>query len=151
MNDLATSIESTVNEFARLVKSMDDSTFTQKPNPAKWSKKEILGHLVDSAQNNIQRFVRGQYELLPKIVYAQDDWVKLQNYQQYAKDDLVQLWTLLNKHLCRILREMPTENYDNQVDTGKGIVEVHTLKFLAEDYLKHMKHHLGQISIKSAG
>lgn len=151
MNDLATSIESTVNEFVRFVKSMDDSTFTQKPNPDKWSKKEILGHLVDSAQNNIQRFVRGQYELLPKIVYAQDDWVKLQNYQQYAKDDLVQLWALLNKHLCRILREMAAENYDNQVDTGKGIVEVHTLKFLAEDYLKHMKHHLGQISMKLAG
>jgi hypothetical protein len=146
MKDTANGIETTIIAAVSMLKSFDQTAFEAKPSPATWSKKEIIGHLIDSAQNNIRRFVAGQYDHSPKIVYAQDDWVKLQNYQSYDRDELIQLWVLLNKHLCRILKAMPPAHYERTCDTGKGEIELHTLKYLAEDYLVHMRHHLRQIN-----
>jgi hypothetical protein len=48
---------------------IDEQTFSHKPAPGKWSKKEIPGHLVDSANNNHQRFLRAQFEDVPAIFY----------------------------------------------------------------------------------
>lgn len=145
MKPLATDIEATVTSFADYFRTLDEAVVSHRPAPGKWSKKEIIGHLVDSAQNNLQRFVRGQYELLPKIVYAQDEWVSLQGYQQYHTPDLVDLWVAINKHLCHVLKSLPADSFQKRVDTGKGTVAVHTLQFLAEDYLVHLRHHLKQI------
>lgn len=146
MTTLADQIEQTVNHYETLIGTLDRSVLERKLSPDKWSKKEILGHLVDSAQNNLQRFVRGQYENTPKIIYSQDEWVKLQQYQDYNLDDLIVLWTSLNRHIAHTLRVMNSANYEKQCDTGKPGVELHSLKYLAEDYLLHMKHHLQQIT-----
>lgn len=143
---LAADIERTVVDNATLIGKISDADFEFKPSPKKWSKKEILGHLVDSAQNNIQRLVRGQYEDTPKIIYEQDTWVNLQQYHGYNRNDLTQLWVLLNKHLCRILTVMDPANYEKTCDVSQPGPAVRTLKFLAEDYLVHMKHHLAQIN-----
>lgn len=145
MITLAGRIEETIRTNAPHIRSIADEQFEYKPSPAKWSKKEILGHLVDSAQNNIQRLVRGQYEHNPKIVYDQDQWVKLADYQSYNREELVQLWVLLNKHFCKILISMNDPALSKQCDTGKGFIELHTLQFIADDYLAHMKHHLNQM------
>ena len=146
MKKLAEEIRETVLDNASVIRAMSLLEFDHKPSPTKWSKKEILGHLVDSAQNNLQRFVRGQYENTPKIVYTQDEWVKLQHYKDYEKEELIQLWVSLNLHLCRTLSVMDPANYERQCDTGKPDTELHTLSFLADDYLKHMRHHLEQIT-----
>ena len=146
MKKLAEEIRETVLDNASVIRAMSLLEFDHKPSPTKWSKKEILGHLVDSAQNNLQRFVRGQYENIPKIVYTQDEWVKLQHYKDYEKEELIQLWVSLNLHLCRTLSLMDPANYERQCDTGKPDTELHTLSFLADDYLKHMRHHLEQIT-----
>jgi len=145
MKDLAQQIRQVVADHAVVIRSIELSAFSHKPSPVKWSKKEILGHLVDSAQNNLQRFVRGQYENTPKIIYYQDEWVKLQRYSDYDKEELILLWVSLNNHLCRTLSVMDSANYEKQCDTGKPGTELHTLNFLADDYLKHMRHHLEQI------
>lgn len=146
MKKLAEEIRETVLDSASVIRAMSLLEFDHKSSPTKWSKKEILGHLVDSAQNNLQRFVRGQYEHTPKIIYNQDEWVKLQHYRDYEKEELIQLWVSLNLHLCRTLSVMDPANYDRQCDTGKPDTELHTLSFLADDYLKHMRHHLEQIT-----
>lgn len=146
MKKLAEEIRQTVLDSASVIRAMSLMEFDHKPSPAQWSKKEILGHLVDSAQNNLQRFVRGQYEDTPKIIYFQDEWVKLQQYKDYDKEELIQLWVSLNLHLCRTLSVMDPANYDKPCDTGKPGTELHTLSFLADDYLKHMRHHLEQIT-----
>jgi hypothetical protein len=146
MKALAGQIRQTVIDHAVIIRSLPTARFDEKSSPSKWSKKEILGHLVDSAQNNLQRFVRGQYENNPKIIYYQDDWVKLQRYQDYDTEELIQLWVTLNKHLCRTLEVMDPSNAERQCDTGKPGTELHTIKFLADDYLKHMRHHLQQIT-----
>jgi len=109
----------------------------------KWSRKEILGHLIDSAANNHQRFVRMQHEealVLPG--YRQNDWVRTQNYAAREWRDLVELWMAYNRHLAHILR-----NADASAATHiwKGPAGDVDLQFLIEDYLHHLRHHLQQI------
>lgn len=145
MKAVAQKISQTVMDHVKMIQAIEAAGFDHKPAPGKWSKKEILGHLVDSAQNNLQRFVRGQYEDVPKIIYHQDDWVKLQRYEDYDREELLQLWVSINKHLARTLSVMDESNYEKQCDTGKPGTDLHSLKWLAEDYLSHMKHHLNQI------
>src|SRR6266496_1515813 len=98
-----------IGEHLPALKNIPEEDLSFKEHPGKWSKKEILGHLIDSAQNNIRRFIVAQYEDKPKIVYNQDKWVTISNYQQYDSADLVNLWSLLNKHLCQVLKNMSPE------------------------------------------
>lgn len=113
-----------------------------KPLPGKWSKKEQLGHLIDSAQNNIRRFIEAQYQPTPPvIVYNQDEWVRLNNYEDHSDDDLITLWILLNKQICSILRSMSPDKYDNTCIRR----EPHTIEWLAKDYNKHLLYHLHRI------
>ena len=145
MKAIAESIRQTILEHASLIGNRREEELARKPAPTKWSKREILGHLVDSAQNNLQRFVRGQYEDTPAIVYNQDEWVQRQHYQRCDDHELLQLWILLNRHLCHVLEAMDPAHYEKKCNVGKGEASLQTLKFLAEDYLVHMKHHLHQI------
>jgi predicted peroxiredoxin len=125
--------------------AIDGVSVENKPSPDKWSKKEVLGHLVDSAINNLQRLIRIQYEPGVKIVYDQDNWVKIQNYQELDKESVVELWYLMNQQFIRIIKSFPPEKLKLEIDTGKQDVELHTAEFLIADYLAHMEHHLEQI------
>jgi hypothetical protein len=73
-------LENIISTYTSLLYKIDEKEYLLKPAPEKWSKKEILGHLVDSAQTNIRRFVVAQYEEQPHIVYAQNAWVTAANY-----------------------------------------------------------------------
>ncbi len=112
-----------------------------KPSPGKWSKKEIIGHLIDSAQNNIRRFIVAQYEDIPHIIYNQDQWVALSDYQHRDDHELVELWYFLNKQLCAILKHISPSAVLRKCKTE----ELHTLEWLAMDYIKHLRHHLHQV------
>ena len=86
---------------------VSDADASQPPAPGHWSKKEILGHLIDSASNNHQRFVRAQ--LAPSLEtpgYEQEPWVAVQSYATESWPDLVNLWLLYNRHLLHIVRTM---------------------------------------------
>jgi len=135
-----------VDAFTKKIAEIPDDVFSNKPLPTKWSKKEVLGHLIDSASNNLRRFVVGQYESTPpKIVYDQDFWVKANDYQHAKKEDVIAQWKLINTQIASTLLAMPVENYSRQCDTGKAEVTLRALDWLAADYVKHMKHHLNQI------
>jgi hypothetical protein len=134
------------NDYSSKINGIPEQEFSARPLPNKWSKKEVLGHLIDSAHNNLRRFVCGQYETTPpKIVYDQDFWVKANNYQQTDGKEIVAMWKLINTRIGSVLEKMPTSAYPKECDTGKNIVSLHSLEWLAEDYLKHLKHHLNQI------
>lgn len=122
-----------------------EETLKQRPAPGKWSKKEILGHLIDSAQNNIRRLVVGQYEPGAHIVYNQDVWVQAADYQDYKSGDLIQLWVLLNQHFIRVMENLPESAYPVLTNWGKDEPEYVTLQYVAEDYLRHLDHHLAQL------
>ncbi|QNR84612.1 DinB family protein [Pedobacter riviphilus] len=136
-----------VNQAMIDFENISDEAWNDKPQPLKWSKKELLGHLVDSAVNNIRRLVVGQYEQGVKIIYHQDEWVNYQNYQETAIAEVIMLWKLLNYQISRVIENIPEEKLQNTCDTGKGKIEMHTLSFFIDDYLVHLKYHLNQITL----
>ncbi|HVE61740.1 MAG TPA: DinB family protein, partial [Chitinophagaceae bacterium] len=111
----------------------------------KWSKKEILGHLIDSALTNQRRFIVSQYEQGTKIIYFQDEWVELQFYQTADVNDLIELWRLLNLQIARTVENIPTNKLKNLCDTGRTGYEPHDIDFLITDYITHLRHHLQHI------
>jgi hypothetical protein len=141
MQTIAFQLEALIDQHTAALKAMPKDKLAHKPLPSKWSKKEIIGHMVDSAQNNIRRFIVAQYEENPMIVYRQDNWVAISNYQDYDAPDLINLWQLLNKHIAIILKNTKPEIMQRSCQTES----IHTLEWLAEDYLKHLRHHLHQV------
>ena len=58
--------------------TISDEIASYQPATGRWSKKEILGHLIDSAANNHQRFVRAQFvQSLDTPSYEQERWVSI--------------------------------------------------------------------------
>ena len=141
MQSIASELLTTIHEYLPKLKLLTEDGSSIKPSPNKWSKKEVIGHLVDSAQNNIRRFIVAQYDNNPLIVYRQDNWVSINNYQSYQLEDLVQLWYLLNKQICSILSNTSQDILQRTCQTES----LHTIEWLAKDYIKHMKHHLHQV------
>jgi len=144
MEDTILKLIETINDFLQIEQQAID--WETKPAPNKWSKKEIIGHLTDSAQVNLQRFVRCTYDEGFKLVYAQDEWVAAAHYQEADIKELLDLWILLNRQLIRVLSYYPDERLSAQCDTGKNEVNLHTVEWLAADYVEHLKHHLNQIA-----
>ena len=150
MKKVTEELQSIVVDFVDRISSMSEKEFSAKPLPNKWSKKEVLGHLIDSAQNNMRRFICGQYESSPPhIIYDQDFWVSANAYSQANSEHVIQMWQHINDRLCDVLNTMPESNYTKVCNTGRGSEQLRTLEWLAEDYVKHMKHHLNQIIPKS--
>ncbi len=124
--------------------SIDDDASAKPLAPGKWSRKQILGHLIDSASNNHQRFVRAQLaESLTFPSYAQNEWIAAQQYQSEPWGEMVRLWASYNFHLAHVLSNIPAEKGNCLCKIGDG--EPVTLSRLAEDYVQHMKRHLEQI------
>jgi hypothetical protein len=139
------SLKAVLEEMEPVLHYMSDAEFSAKPRQDKWSKKEVIGHLIDSAQNNLRRFISARTEDRPKIVYDQDLWVSANAYQSARKEDVIMLWRLLNERICAILTAMPPSDYGVMCNTSKGEPQFRTLSWLADDYVKHMKHHLNQV------
>jgi hypothetical protein len=146
MKTVALELQQIVNLFADRLTHIPDAEFSAKPLPHKWSKKEVLGHLIDSGHNNLRRFICGQYESIPpQILYDQIFWVAVNNYQASKKEDVIILWRLMNERICAVLLSMPEDKYTQECNTGRDIAELHSLEWLAVDYVRHLKHHLNQI------
>ena len=139
-------LETYIVELPAFYKLFSEEQLVLKPDQEKWSHKEVLGHLIDSAHNNLRRFICGQYETTPsKIAYDQDFWVAANDYQHATKEDVIQLWVLMNKQISSVLFQMSESDYKKVVDAGKAEIKLYSLQFLAEDYVRHLKHHLNQI------
>jgi hypothetical protein len=126
----------------RLLKVGDDAA-ARPAGPEKWSRKEILGHLIDSAANNHQRFIRLQ--LTPELKfpgYQQNEWVALNQYAGSPWAELVALWAAYNRHLARVIEYIAPETLGHVWDSGN---HRYTLEFIVSDYLVHLRHHLEQI------
>ena len=126
-----------------LLTQIDEEAFSAKPKPEKWSKKEILGHLIDSAANNHHRFVRGQFEEIPIITYDQNKWNACGYYQQMDSLQIISFWTAYNRQLVVLINNIPEKKLSNKINTGDE--NPHTIEFLIIDYVKHLEHHLRQI------
>ena len=137
-----------VNEVEPDLKRISDVDAFARPHPTKWSKKEILGHLVDSASNNHQRFVRGvqgKGGAFPS--YDQDFLVKLQHTNEVEWPVLIALWSSYNRFLAHVLSMLPPEaaEYSCTLGADESGGKPITLLFIASDYVEHLKHHMNQI------
>ena len=126
-----------------------------KSSPDDWAPIEILGHLVDSAANNHQRFVRAQFtDDLVFPGYEQNQWVSSQKYSDESWPDLIQLWGSYNLHLHHVASVIPkailtkpraTHNLDQIAFKPVNQSEATTLEYFIRDYVDHLRHHLNQI------
>ena len=133
---------SIINEY---FKSVSDTVLEFKPSENKWSKKEILGHLIDSAMHNLVRFTEINYLEKPyhHRPYSQIDLVNLNQYQTMDTDELVQLWLSLNKQIIRVFKNIDDESLDYQIIlSDQSVID---LKFLITDYVEHLEYHINQI------
>ncbi|MBV9959082.1 MAG: DinB family protein [Acidobacteria bacterium] len=146
--------ETVLTGAARLLKLTEEES-ERRTAEGKWSPKEIVGHLIDSAANNHQRFVRAQFtEDLLFPGYEQEEWVASQHYQQAAWPKLVKLWRAYNEHLHHVVSHVPEEQltkprarHSLQRIAWQTVSEHEptTLEYLIRDYIAHLKHHLNQI------
>lgn len=115
-----------------------------KPRPEKWSKKEILGHLIDSARYNLQRF--NEIPLSEKTYqinsYPQVGLVKLNDYQNADLQELIMTFQLLNRQICKAIDRLSDENMKIEI---QAYGEKKDLHWLIKDYVEHLEHHLKQI------
>lgn len=149
--------ETIVSSTARLRKIPEEQSHRQS-SPDDWSPIEILGHLIDSAANNHQRFVRAQFtDDLVFSGYEQNQWVSSQKYREESWADVIQLWSAYNLHLAHAASVIP-ENVLTRPRSPHTLDQIAfnivdksqpaTLEYLIRDYVDHLQHHLDQIFAK---
>ncbi|WP_073232819.1 DinB family protein [Pedobacter caeni] len=131
-----------------LLTNIPEADFSRKPAPVKWSNKEMLGHLIDSATNNHQRFVRAQFEESPTIVYDQNNWNTYSHYNQLDSKQLILFWETYNRHLLALIQNIAPENLSKTCSNGGEASQ--SIEWLFIDYVAHMEHHLKQMLTYSA-
>ena len=144
MLEAATRLETILSLIPPKLSSYTAEEVSYKRGPGKWSKKELLGHLIDSAANNHQRFVRMQIENnlnLPQ--YQQDEWVSIQCYHQRAWLDLILLWKAYNEQLLYILKNIDDSKLSNTATFPESGPK--SLQWIIDDYIRHMEHHFKQL------
>jgi len=149
MKEALDRLEQTLREAPARLADISDEVAARAPQGGWWSPKQVLGHLIDSAANNQQRWVRvmgaPRLEIAP---YQQMEWVESQAYATERWPDLVNLWLLFNRHLLHFLRTVPDEKLLREVVVGDK--PPMTVAALTADYMRHMQHHLAQIFDRAA-
>lgn len=144
-----------LDDAAARMLAMDDEKTSRPRAPGQWSRKEIVGHLIDSAVNNHARFVRAV--LQDDLVfdgYDQDGWVRAQRYRERSWPALVRVWRLLNRQIADVVGGMPAEALErprrrhnlHEIAFRPAPVDAEaTLAYLIRDYVAHLQHHLAQV------
>lgn len=139
--------KNTVLQTYEELRAIDDVKAAAKGEENQWSIKELIGHLIDSASNNHQRFVRLQiFDAIEFPFYQQEEFVRVNGYQNQGWEFLVDFWRLYNLHLIHLIENLDTTKLENIWLTSDD--RKLTLGYIVEDYLSHMKHHLGQVTSK---
>lgn len=145
-------METTINKLQALLtqgetyfNSADESHLREPYMPGKWSRKQILGHLIDSAVNNLTRFTEIGYQPQPYIYreYNQSELVKINNYQEMDTAELLQLWLSLNRQIARVMQSVTEERLNLPLQFTDGSLS--DLRYIMHDYPDHMEHHIKQI------
>ncbi len=155
MNTIAVDLRQVILDAAARLQATPESLTQTARIDGQWSAKQILGHLIDSATNNHQRFVRAQFtDDLRFQGYDQEQWIRVQHYDEEAWTDLIDLWRGYNLHLAHIISKIP-ESTLTQPRTAHTLdkiawqtvnaAEPTTLEYLIRDYVGHLQMHLEQL------
>ena len=144
MDDVISRLAEILSRVPGELRRFDEAASLERRIQEKWCAKEVLGHLIDSASNNHQRFVRaqldGHYE---GPTYSQKEWVAAQAYLKADWAQLVGLWVAYNQHLLHVIEHMDRGQLEVPCRIGGG--EPVPLGFVVTDYVDHMENHLKQI------
>jgi len=144
MKAIAGQIYDLVRAKEAVLSQMHDDDVRYKSSPDEWSKKEILGHLIDSASNNHQRFVRAVYKAADQFpTYDQVQWVQIQRYNEIPWSTLVAFWVAYNLHLGHVIECIPNDAESSPCNVGQK--EPFPLDYVVKDYLRHVRHHMKDI------
>jgi|SRR5688500_9875223 len=140
-------LEKHLQQMPRIFEKFTKEELLYKPVPGKWSKQEILGHLIDSAINNLKRFTEIQFLPQPyKVVsYQQNELVEVNQYQNLPLAHLLDLWKTLNKQVVYVVKNIPEEKLNYRVDPQYDNQEMKSLGWIICDYVSHLEHHLKQL------
>ena len=142
--EVASELRMLAANFSEELRVAASDAAARRPAAGKWSPKEVLGHLIDSAANNHQRFVRAQQaDALTFPGYEQNHWVSSQGYQDADWAQLVALWTHLNLHLADVIARIPPSKYS--VPCAIGGDPAVPLEAIVVGYRDHLRHHMAQI------
>jgi hypothetical protein len=142
--DVGARLRTDVEAAEARLRGLSEQEASEPRQTGKWSPKEILGHLVDSASNNHQRFVRAQLAPSLRIAgYQQAGWVAAQRYSDRRWIDIVDLWACYNRHLAHVIAAIPEERRNTACEIGTDPPV--TLEYVVLDYVGHIHHHLRQI------
>jgi len=144
MQEVADELRHLIVTFVPMMRELNDAEIAIRPRPKKWARKEVLGHLIDSASNNHQKFVRMMAQPhLNFVGYKQDDWVDLQNYAAADWRQMIGLWESYNQLIAYLIETVKPEHLSHTINVEDA--GPFTLEFIMPDYVEHMKHHLRQI------
>jgi hypothetical protein len=145
IHDLSQSLKLLLETEVALLRHLTDATAATRPGgDSTWSPKEELGHLIDSAANNHIRFVCALIQ--PEMrgpTYAQNEWVKVHQYQSMPWRMIVDFWYNYNSFLTPLLENVPENKLQTLcfISSGAGL----TLRFLVDDYVLHIQHHIDHL------
>ncbi len=144
MIELASALRVEVDRAAERFRTLGEADVGRSRGAGKWIKKEILGHLIDSAADNHQRFVRARFaDPFVWPGYDQRDWVSLHRYRERPWGELVDLWVAMNRQVAAVIEAMPAGKL--QTSCLIGAHQPAPLEWWMRDYLRHLKHHLDQL------
>ena len=160
MNKIVEKLDDVISSSAEKLNEITEGEGRLPYASGKWTRKEVLGHLIDSAANNHRRFVLAQLkdDLLFEG-YSQDDWVNVQKYSDESWDGLIKLWKAYNAHILHLIKAIP-ENILRKKESTHNLHEIAWKDFrrdipasfeeLIDDYIDHMQHHMNQIFSQQA-
>ena len=142
-------LETYIESFPIKLKQFSSEELLKRSAPGKWSTQEILGHLIDSAVNNLKRFTETQFLSQPYIVisYLQNELVIVNDYQDLPLKHLLDLWQSLNRQIIFVVKAIPADKLSYPVDPQYESREMKTLGWIICHYVAHMEHHFGQIFV----
>jgi hypothetical protein len=144
VGDVAQELSSILGQTIPTLEAITEEESLRTRGPGTWSRKQTLGHLIDSALNNVHRFVRAQQtDELTFPDYDQPGWVAASGYQDRPWTDLISLWAVLNVHLVHVMARLQAPALETSCRIGES--QPHTLEFIVRDYVRHLRHHLQQI------
>jgi len=145
MSDLKQRLLETMSSVKDELEKMTEEEAAIKSNPSRWSRKEILGHLIDSAINNLQRFTEVQFQPKPYHIrrYDQDALVLANDYQHSNFRDITRFWWAINQRIATLMGDQSEDTLKFDIKTTDD--KLVDLNYLMSDYIDHMHHHLRQI------
>ncbi len=142
-HDLSLLLRQTIDREIAELRAVAEAHAASAPAPGKWSPKQELGHLIDSAANNHMRIavasIEGAFE---GAGYTQDGWVAAHGYQEMAWSEIVELWYRYNLLLTHLVEGVPETHLENRCVVGGNAM---TLRFVITDYVRHLRHHVDHV------